>query len=101
MVTSPGAVFGAAVDCTQKVSPEAVSIHWSWSCWPATGVRATARSQSFPTANTPEGGATPGRETSGAPDGAPVAPATPVPDALRYAITVSDPSKPERSGVAV
>src|SRR5258705_12222700 len=38
---------------------------------------------------------------SGAPDGAPAAPATPVPAALRNAITVSDPSKPERSGVAV
>ena len=83
MVTSPGAVFGAAVDCTQKVSPEPVSIHWSWSCWPVTGVRATARSQSLPTANTHEAVGIPGRYMSGAPDAAPAAPATPVPDALR------------------
>ena len=54
-------MFGAAVDCTQKVSPEPVSIHWSCSCWPATGVRATARSQSLPTANTHEAVGIPGR----------------------------------------
>ncbi len=38
---------------------------------------------------------------SGAPVGAPDAPATPTPAALRNAITCSCPSKPARSGVAV
>ncbi len=54
-------MFGVAVDWTQNVSPAPVSTHWRWRTWPVTGVRATARSQSLPTANTHDPAATPGR----------------------------------------
>ena len=50
----PALAVGAARDCTQKVSPAPVSIHWCTSACPAPGARATARSQSLPTPHTHE-----------------------------------------------
>jgi hypothetical protein len=59
--TRPFADEGVDVDCTQNVSPTCVSTRWWTSTWPLAGTRATARSQSLPTANTQSPAITPGR----------------------------------------
>src|SRR5512146_281227 len=91
MSTVPLVADGALVDCTQNVSPTLESTRWCTSTCPLTGVRATALSQSLPTANTQLPAATLAIATSGAPVDA-LAPAeAPMPDVLVNATTVSDP----------
>ena len=74
----------------QKVSPTPVSTHWCTMLWPEPSVRATARSQSLPTAYTSDPARVAERVALDAPLGAEAPDVFPIPAAPRNATTVND-----------
>src|SRR6516164_4040285 len=91
MSTVPVTVDGAAVLCTQYVSPATTSTFWCTSACPLMGALAVGLSQSLPTANTQFPAAMFGSEMSQAPREALACPTLPVPEALVKPTTVSEP----------